>query len=75
MKTKTELVKRWEDILQETIDRLPELRQLYLDPVRNEKYDFNASLYSDHRCIGVLDYLLNNNALSFKANIKKAIPL
>jgi hypothetical protein len=74
MKTKAELVKRWGDILKETIEDLPEMCNLYNDPIRNKKWDFNPALYNDYRRLAVLDYLLNNNVVSFKENLRKAVP-
>lgn len=41
--------------------------------IRN-KLDFNPGLYSNYREWGTLDYLLNHNAVSFKENLRKAIP-
>lgn len=74
MRSKVELLNRWGDILQETIEHLPVICGLYNDPVRNKKWDFNSSVYNKYRNLAVLDYLLNNNAVSFKKNLRKAIP-
>jgi len=73
MKSKAELVKRWGDILQETIEHIPNLYERYNDPRRNYKADFNPALHNNHRRIGVLDYLLNHNVISFKENLRKAV--
>lgn len=74
MRTKAELVKRWRDILQETIAHIPEFHKLYNDLQRNKKYDFNSTLHSKYRRLAVLDYLLNHNSVSFKESLRKAVP-
>jgi hypothetical protein len=72
MKSKAELKKRWEDILQETIEGIPDLYERYNDSIRNQKGVFNSSLHRYYRRLAVLDYLLNHNVASFKENMKKA---
>jgi hypothetical protein len=75
MKTKLELIKRWAEILQEIAGRIPMLYERYNDPKRNFKGDFNSSLQGHYRDLAVLGYLLNNNALGFKENLSKAVPI
>jgi hypothetical protein len=74
MKSKAELINRWGKILQNTLEDLPEMCKLYSDPIKNSKWDFNPGVYGDYRRLAVLDYLLNNNVVSFKENLRKAIP-
>lgn len=72
MKSKAELKKRWERILENTIEDIPILHERYNDPSRNYKADFNSGLHSYYRDLAVLDYLLNHNVIGFKENLKKA---